>query len=204
VDLDTGARGRDPSIERLAPLVSSRGCGRPQDHTPRADAESIGRFACSSLLAALALCAGCAPGANSELRALVEEASLPASSSYDCEWGSSSFDHEPKSWYGCWAYVPGTLESVSRTVRKRLIARRFGVSSENAEMTVELIATRGGRTICVDVLARGFVRGRNTFPSEVDIDAGEVFVDIWTVEPRESSSAASRPQCAELPRWPDQ
>lgn len=161
------------------------------------------RVSAAVACSALGFLAGCAPGSNGELRALIEEASFPESSSLDCEWGSSDFDHEPRSWYGCWDYVPGNLQRVSRTLRSRLAAQGFTVSSRAAVRSVQLTGVRGADTLCVDVLARGFARGRNTSPSEVDISPGEIFVDIWTTEPRESPGAAAGPACSGLPAFPE-
>jgi hypothetical protein len=79
--------------------------------------------------------------------------------------------------------------------------RGYDVSVKGGARRIELTARRGDVVLSIDVLARGFSRGRNTFASEVDIPRGEVFVDIWATEPR--SSGRNRPPCAELPRWPD-
>jgi hypothetical protein len=155
----------------------------------------------ASLLIAFGVLAGCAPGVNDELRALIEEVELETASSSDCEWGSSSYENDPESWYGCWDYAPGSLSSVSESLRKRLTARGFRVSGRVRQARIELTGVRGTHAVCVDVLARGFVRGRNTRAEEVEISPGEVFVDIWTTEPRPSSA---RPRCAELPPWPDE
>lgn len=151
-------------------------------------------------LAAVVVFAGCAPGANDELRALVDEVSLPGASDADCEWGSSGFENDPKSWYGCWKYHAGTLQSTAREVESRLAAHDFVFAVQRKPFAVEITARRGPVTVCVDVLARGFTRGRNTYADEVNMDRGEVFVDVWTTEPRGSAPMA----CAELPRWPDE
>jgi hypothetical protein len=155
-------------------------------------------------LIAVGLLAGCSLGPNDHLRVLMKEVALPGSSSFDCEWGASSFKSEPKSWYGCWDYVPGDLEHVSQTVQSRLIARHFAVWRRRSALTVEFSALRDSDVLCVDVLARGFARGRNTSPSEVDISPGEVFVDIWTTTPRIAPPGRIRPACAALPPFPDE
>ena len=158
--------------------------------------------AAAFLLVALGgLLTGCSLAPNAKLRVLVREAAFANSSSLDCEWGSSNFENEPKSWYGCWDYVPGRLETVSRALRSRLAAQRFELSSQKDVRSIQLTAVRGADIVCVDVLAQGFVRGRNTAPSEVDIPVGEIFVDIWTTEPRESARAPASPACAALPQF---
>jgi hypothetical protein len=142
---------------------------------------------------------GCAPGANGELRALVEEAELPETRYFGCEWGSSTFANEPKAWYGCWDYVPGDLTQVAKTFRSRLASKGFKVLSRRVAGTVQFTAFRGADTLCVDVLAAGFGAGRNTSPPEVDISPGEVFVDVWTSERRQSAEIGFVDQCPELP-----
>ena len=140
---------------------------------------------------------GCAPGANGELKRAVEEALLPGMDSSSCEWGASSYENEPKSWYGCWGYVPGNLVGVGGTIQSRLSSHGFDVSTNATGSTVEVTAVRGSETVCVDVLAPGFLDGRNTSPEEINPDPGEVFVDVWMAEPRDGTVAA----CAELPAW---
>jgi hypothetical protein len=140
---------------------------------------------------------GCAPGANAELKGVVEEAILPGMDASSCEWGSSTYPSEPKSWYGCWDYVRGDAAHVGKKVRSRLRSQGFDVSTGRTELTVELTAVRGSQTVCVDVLAPGFVDGRNTSPEEIDLDRGEVFVDVWMVEPRDGRAGG----CAALPAW---
>lgn len=150
-----------------------------------------------SCLIALGATTACAPGRNDELRALVGEA-VDESSATGCEWGSSDYDNEPKSWYGCWDYYPGDLGAVGRLLEERLVRSGFKVSSRRGPATIHLTGVRGAETLCVDVLGQGFVRGRNTAPIEVEISPGEVFVDVWAIEPRDGELAA---RCAELPAF---
>lgn len=140
-----------------------------------------------------------APGRNDELKAIVEEVWLAGASSNDCEWGSSSFESEPRSWYGCWQYVAGSLGDTGRVVQRRLESSGFRVHREPVrdKRVVSLTGARGTDVVCVDVLAPGFQVGRNSAPQEIDPSPGQVFVDIWTVEP-------SGPRCAALPAFPDE
>jgi hypothetical protein len=142
------------------------------------------------------------PGRNDDLKAIVEEVWLPGATSDDCEWGSSSFESEPKSWYGCWQYVSDSLAQTSRVVKQRLASRGFRIRIENPpdNRVVALVGTRGADVVCIDVLAPGFRAGRNTAPQEINPSPGQVFVDIWIVEP----SATSGPRCAALPSFPDE
>jgi hypothetical protein len=155
------------------------------------------------LVAALSVLSGCAFGANGELRTLVE-AAAPPQSSVECEWGSSSFEQEPKSWYGCLAHESGQLQRVARTVESRLAGQGFVVSSRTEGLTVQMTGVREARIVCVDVLAPGFTDGRNTSASEVDLSHGDILVDIWATEPREAPVGAAAPACAPLPAWPDE
>jgi hypothetical protein len=154
------------------------------------------------LVAALAVLTGCSLGPNGELRKIVDGVA-PPDSSLNCEWGSSSFENEPKSWYGCWNYVPGKLKPVARTFKSRLAKQGFVVSSHRYARSVQLTGVRGARTLCVDILGPGFVSGRNTSPAEVNPPRGQVFVDIWTVELPEAPAGAGIPPCAALPAFPE-
>ena len=151
-----------------------------------------------AVVAVVGLASGCALSPNGDLKALVGEAGFAGSSPYGCKWGSSNFPNEPKSWYGCWDYVPGRLGRVSRVVGARLVAHGFRVTAARGFLSVYLTAVRGTDTLCVDVLAPGFVHGRNTDPFEVNPGAREVFVDVWAVEPRGATA-----RCAALPPGPD-
>lgn len=156
------------------------------------------RAAALALLAFLSLAgSACSWGQNEDLKIAVEQALLPGMDRQSCEWGASSFEAEPKSWYGCWDYVRGDEASVAESVSSQLADNGFDVTEETGTRTVELTAVRGSDTVCVDVLAPGFERGRNTLAREVNPDAGEVFVDVWTVERRNARSK----RCAELPGW---
>ena len=155
------------------------------------------------LVAALGVLSGCAPGANDQLRTLVEAAAAPPDSPLGCEWGSSTYENEPKSWYGCLNYESGELQKVARRFKSRLVKQGFVVSSRTDGRSVQLTAVRGGRTLCIDVLGPGFVRSRNTSPSDVDPARGEVFVDIWTTERREDPVGAAKRPCAPLPGFPE-
>ena len=154
-------------------------------------------IACVVAGATLLSLSGCAPGANDDLKAVVENTFLPGMDSTSCEWGSSSYENEPKSWYGCWAYVSGDVERVGDAMHSRLNSHGFDVSRNRTDFTVELTAVRNSETVCVDVLAPGFVAGRNTSPDEINPDPGEVFVDVWMAEPRDAQAGV----CAELPAW---
>lgn len=147
-------------------------------------------------LAAL-LAPGCSAGVNRDLRALVEEAGLRPTDTLGCEWGSSDYEGEPDSWYGCWDYVRGDVRHVSRALRAHLTEGGFAVSSRQGPDARYLTATRGSATLCVDVLARNFVSARNTAPAEVNISRGEVFVDAWAYEGAQSAGGA----CAALPAF---
>jgi hypothetical protein len=138
------------------------------------------------------LLAGCAPGANGELRGLVEELVPAKRSMLECEWGSSSYVSDPKSYYGCFYFVPGKLERVSRRLASRLAAHGFAVSCSSGVQSVRLTGLRGENTVYVDLLADGFEHGSNVSPSDVDIPAGQVFLDISAQEERLESRPRTR------------
>lgn len=119
-------------------------------------------------------------------------------SSWDtCEWGASTYEHEPKSWYGCWGYSSGDFVRVAATIAAQLSRRDFAVTANRKGRTVELTGVLGAETVCVDVLGSGFSHGRNTSPVEIRLSPGDVFVDVWSVELRDPGGAA----CADLPAW---
>jgi hypothetical protein len=93
---------------------------------------------------------------------------------------------------------------VSRAVKSRLAEQGFVVSSRADALTVQLTGLRGGRVVCVDVLAPGFTSGRNTSASEIRLLPGEILVDIWATEPREMPVGAPVPPCTAMPAWPDE
>lgn len=132
------------------------------------------------------------------MRTPVEAVAKP-DRSLDCEWGSSTFKEEPRSWYGCWNAASGSLRRVAREYESRIAAQGFVVSSRTDGLSVQLTGVLGARTLCVDVLAHGYTRARNTSPSEVNPPRGKVFVDVWAVELRETGPA-SRP-CRALPEY---
>ena len=159
------------------------------------------------VIATAGLLSGCALSnalnADPELRALVGTA-VPPGAPIACEWGSSSYGNQSTSWLGCWTYVPGAPESVARSVRSRLVAQGFVVSLLTSDLAVELTATRGTDTLCVDVLAPGFSHGRNTLAAEVDPVAGEVFLDIWSAKHKEAVPGADYRHCYPLPALLDE
>jgi hypothetical protein len=139
-------------------------------------------------------------GPNTELKRGVDAVLLPGMNKSKCEWGSSSHENEPKSWYGCWDYVSGDPVRISKTVQSRLRSRGFDVSGIPAHLAVQFTAVRNGKTVCVDVLAPGFTYGRNTSPEEINPGPRDVFVDVWMVEPRDRT----HDPCNELPAWPEE
>jgi hypothetical protein len=143
---------------------------------------------------------GCTLGANEELKRVVEQSLIPGMYLADCEWGSSSYELEPKSWYGCRGYLTGDLAGAESTLQTRLAARGFDVTTRRHGSSVELTALRQAATVCVDVLAPGFADGRNTSPEEIDPEPDEVFVDVWSAEPRTATSDV----CIELPAWTEE
>ena len=137
---------------------------------------------------------------NPRLARVVESVLLPGMDRSSCEWGSSTHSTEPRSWHGCWDYVPDDLRRVGKRVDARLDSQGFRVSQTSTDRTIAFTAVRKSETVCVDVLAPGFIDGRNTSPSEINPDPGDVFVDVWMVERRDRS----QDPCGELPPWEGQ
>jgi hypothetical protein len=156
------------------------------------------RLAVAAAVVAVSLLSGCAPFADDDLRALVEEVA-PAGSSLDCEWGKSTFEGEPDAWYGCWDYRRGSLRKVGNAAEQGLTASGFAVVRRQAPHMIQLTATRGADVVCIDLLEAGFYRGRNTASWEVSNPPGELFIDIWSTKPRETAA-----RCEELPAWADE
>jgi hypothetical protein len=134
-------------------------------------------------LAAVVLLTGCAPGSNGELRAVVDDVAPAERDTLGCEWesnwGSGSVTGTgAKAYYRCSWFVPGKLPRVTRGILTRLNAHGFKVACRSDSRTVEFMANRGTTTIDIDVLAKGFVNARAVAPSDVDIPAGSLYVDI--------------------------
>ncbi len=157
------------------------------------------RFAAAlPFLAAVVLLTGCAPGANGELRALVDDVAPAERDTLACEWESNwGSGNDTKAYYRCSWFVPGKLPRVSRGILARLTAHGFKVACRSDAHTVEFIANRGTTTIDIDVLADGFVNARAVAPSDVDIPAGSLYVDILARKHVGAHmSADARPPCA--------
>ncbi len=133
------------------------------------------------IVASVFFLAGCAPGANSELRGLVDEVTPAQRSMLECNWGKN-WGGESGSYYGCYYFVPGKLTSVSQAVLDGLAARGFTVTCRTDRHAIELIGARRGTMFYADILAQGFVHGRNVEASDVDLPPGHVLLDVSAVE----------------------
>jgi hypothetical protein len=144
------------------------------------------RFAAAlPFLAAVVLLAGCAPGANGELRALVDNVAPAERDTVQCQWESNwGSGNSAKAYYRCGWFVPGKLGRVSRGILARLSAHGFEVTCKSDSRTVEFSALKGTTTIAIDVLAHGFVNARSVDRSGLDIPAGSLYVDIVAVKHR--------------------
>ena len=131
----------------------------------------------TAVLAAAALLVGCAPGADGELRGLVEDVAPAERSMLECNWGKNWGD-ESGAYYGCIYSVPGKLTGVGQGVLTRLAGRGFTVTCRADRHTIELIGARGGTTFYADILADGFVHGRNVEAADVDVPPNHVIVDV--------------------------
>jgi hypothetical protein len=63
-----------------------------------------------------------------------------------------------------------------------MAAHGFTVTCRVDADAIELTGSRDGTMFYVDILANGFIHGRNVDAADVDIPRGQVFVDIAAVE----------------------
>jgi hypothetical protein len=133
------------------------------------------------LIASVVFVAACAPGANEELRGLVDGAAPAESSMLECNWGTN-WGSESGSYYGCFYFVPGGLKKVGQAVLDRMAANGFTVTCRVDSHAVELTGSRDGTMFYADILANGFIHGRNVEAADVDIPRGHVLVEIAAIE----------------------
>jgi hypothetical protein len=141
-----------------------------------------GPIAVLACIAATAMLTGCAPGANDELRSLVDEIAPAKRKMKGCEWQTIRGAAEAKSYYACTWYVPGTMARVGRPIISRAIANGFTVYCEGAGEAFEAQGSRGKTGLVVIVLGPGFVSTETISADDVDIPAGHVLVTIGAVE----------------------
>lgn len=122
-----------------------------------------------SLFAATALLAGCAPGADEELRTLVEDMTPADREMVECNWGRNWGDGGPDRYYGCAYFVRGTARVVSLDVYTRLEAMGFVVGCERRAGSLWLTAVRG------PTLVQGAVHPRAV---DVAIPSGHVALEV--------------------------
>jgi hypothetical protein len=136
-----------------------------------------------ALLAAASLLTGCAPGANDELRSLVDDIAPADRSTVGCEWESNwGSSANVKSYYGCSWYVSGTIARVGRPIVSRAIANGFTVYCEGGANRFEVVGAQGKKALAVEVLAHGFVSSEIVSSDNVDIPAGQVLVAIGAAQ----------------------
>jgi hypothetical protein len=133
-------------------------------------------------LAAASLLTGCAPGANDELRSLVDEIAPADRSTVGCEWESNWGSADVKSSYACSWYVPGTIASVGRPIVSRAVANGFTVYCDGGAKHFEVAGASGKKALVVEVLADGFVSSETVSSEDVDIPPGHVLVAIGAAE----------------------
>jgi hypothetical protein len=125
---------------------------------------------------AVAALAGCAPGANDELKALVEEVVPANRETAECDW---SFGTGPDR-YGCIYFVHGSFAQAKRAVLARLEARQFVSTCRVVGNRFKITAARDDALVLADVVRGTLVLPRNVNDSDegYEIRAGEVAVDI--------------------------
>ena len=133
------------------------------------------------LVTTTALLASCAPGANEELKGLVDGVAPAKNDILECNWGTS-WGSDSGSYYGCFYFAPGRLKSVGQAVLAQMAAQGFTVTCRVDAHAIELTGSRDGTMFYADILANGFIHGRNIEAADVDIPRGHVFVDIAAIE----------------------
>ena len=123
----------------------------------------------------------CAPGANEELKGLVDGVAPAKNDILECNWGTSWGSDRART-DGCFYFAPGRLKSVGEAVLARMASQGFTVTCRVDAHAIELTGSRDGTMFYADILANGFIHGRNVEAAEVDIPRGHVFVDIAAVE----------------------
>jgi hypothetical protein len=149
------------------------------------------------LVAPAAFLTGCAPGANDELRNLVDGLAPAERDTLECKWQSNWGSADVKAYYGCSWFVPGAIAPVGRAIVTRAIADGFTVYCDGGGKTLQLTGTRGKQQLAVEVLEDGFVTSQLVSPADVDIPPGHVLVAIGALELKaRSPSADFGPRCA--------
>jgi hypothetical protein len=142
-------------------------------------------------VAAALLMAGCAPGANDELRSLVDGVAPHERDTIACEWESNwGSGEDDTDLYGCTWFARGEIGPVGRAIVTRAIAKGLTVYCDGEGKTLQLTGTSGPKRLWVEVLEDGFVTSDVVSPEEVDIPSGHVFVAIGAAE----HASSSRPE----------
>jgi hypothetical protein len=142
----------------------------------------MSRIGALAWLFAACLLAGCAPGANDELRSIVDDIAPAARSTVGCKWESNWGSVDVKSYYGCSWYVPGTIAQVGRPIVSRAIAKGFTVYCDGGANTFEVAGARGKKALAVKVLAHGFVSSKGVSAEDSKIPPRHVLVSIEAAE----------------------
>jgi len=130
-------------------------------------------FLLAAAVAVALLLVACAPGANGELRTLVEEVAPVDGEMLECNWGTN-WGGESGSYYGCSYVARGTTAKVAQTLILEAAERGFTVTCRAGAREVELIGARDATMLYADVLARRL--------SDLDLPQGHVLVEVVAFE----------------------
>ena len=123
--------------------------------------------------------AGCAPGRDDGLRALVDEIAPAQKEMVSCEWESTwGGSAEVKSYYGCAWLVSGTIRRIGRPLVSRAVAAGFTVYCRGEDRRFEVIAARGKKGLAMQIVAPDPSQSRTISAGNDDIPRGQVLVRI--------------------------
>jgi hypothetical protein len=134
---------------------------------------------------AAALLAGCAPGADKELQALLDDVVPVDHQLIGCEW-QKNWGSGPDAYYGCTYVVQGRGAQVTGILATALDARRFAVACASGPAGWELLAARE-RTIVYAAV--------HTTSADNSIPRGQVGVELAATKGGERPAMGAGGRC---------
>jgi hypothetical protein len=138
------------------------------------------------LAATIVALVGCAPGADGELKGLIDEVVPARHEMVECEWGRNWGGGGPDKYYGCVYLVAGKSAPVSQVLFTRLETRGFVVECIGGMGRLQLNAERG-ETVLHAVIHRAQV--------DASIPPGHVAVELAATKGAEHETVVPGFQC---------